>query len=81
MVYNEVDTFFCMVYFYSPDGLNWREMNQDPFPKLVQQMSLIEAMIDTGFPDVYRALTEESDEIDLTMYFMKSLITVFVGEL
>jgi hypothetical protein len=34
-VYNEVDTFFCMVYFYSAEGLNWRDMNQEPFPKLV----------------------------------------------
>jgi hypothetical protein len=44
-------------------------------------MSLIEALIETSHPDVYKALTEDNDEIDLTLYFMNSLITVFVGEL
>ena len=83
MVYNEVDAFFCLIRILGDtDGdLGWRNFLKEGFPALFDHLELLEQLVSTSFPDVYEHLTEDQDELNLSLYFMGIIFTVFVSEL
>jgi hypothetical protein len=81
--YNEVDTFFCMIRIFNDteNDLGWRNFLKEGFPALFAHMDLLEEIVSTSYTEVYEHLTEEQEEMNLSLYFMGIIMTIFVSEL